>query len=42
MTPDLAAAEKGERLFDSIVDRLVVASQKLLSQPLGTIYEDFV
>ena len=40
--PDLATAEKGERLFDSIVDRLVVAAQKLLDQPLGTTYEDFV
>jgi creatinine amidohydrolase len=40
--PDLATAEKGKCLFDGIVERLVVTAQKLLDQPLGTTYEDFV
>ncbi len=40
--PDLASAEKGERLFDGIVDRLASTAQQLLSQPLGTEYRDFV
>ena len=40
--PDLASADKGRRLFDTIVDQLVITAQKLLSQPLGTEYQDFV
>lgn len=39
--PDLASAEKGKRLFDGIVERLVAAVKKLLSQPLGTRFQDF-
>ena len=41
-SPDLASAEKGKRLFDGIVDRLVTTVEKLLSEPLGTEYRDFV
>ena len=40
--PDLATAEKGRRLFDSIVDCLAATAGKLLSQPLGSAYEDFL
>lgn len=39
---DLASAVKGKRLFDGIVERLVHAVEKLLAQPLGTEYQDFV
>lgn len=40
--PDLASAEKGKALFDGIVDRLVVTAAKLLNEPLGREYQDFV
>jgi creatinine amidohydrolase len=40
--PDLASAEKGERLFTGIVDRLVSLVEQLLGEPLATVYEDFV
>lgn len=40
--PDLASAAKGECLFRGIVDRLVSLVKKLLSEPLGTEYTDFV
>ena len=40
--PDLATAEKGEQLFEGIVDRLVATVEKLLNEPLGTEYQDFV
>jgi creatinine amidohydrolase len=40
--PDLASAEKGKILFDGIVDRLVATAEKLLGEPLGTEYRDFV
>ena len=40
--PDLATPEKGELLFAGIVDRLVTTVEKLLSEPLGTEYQDFV
>jgi creatinine amidohydrolase len=39
--PDLATAEKGQRLFEGIVDRLVLTVEKLLLQPLGTTHADF-
>ena len=39
--PDLASAEKGKRLFDGIVDRLVSTIKKLHKEPLGTVYQDF-
>ena len=38
--PDLATAEKGERLFHTIVDRLVELSEKLSRQPLATDYDE--
>jgi len=41
-SPDLATAEKGEQLFDGIVDSLVSTVGKLLNEPLGTEYQDFV
>lgn len=40
--PDLATADKGKQLFDGIVDRLVACVERLLAQPLGTEYSDFV
>lgn len=40
--PDLASAEKGRDLFEGIVARLVVTAAKLLNEPLGTEYQDFV
>lgn len=40
--PDLASAEIGERLFNGVVDRLVHTVEKLLMEPLGTEYQDFV
>lgn len=40
--PDLASAETGERLFNGIVDRLVPAIDKLLREPLGSEYQDFL
>jgi creatinine amidohydrolase len=40
--PDLACAEKGERLFEGIVEKLVDAVNKLLTQPLGIEYQQFV
>lgn len=40
--PDLASAETGERLFNGIVDRLASALEKLLREPLGSEYRDFV
>ena len=39
--PDLATAEKGRHLFDSITEGLAVATEKLLEQRLGMIYDDF-
>ncbi|MEO2017294.1 MAG: creatininase family protein, partial [Fuerstiella sp.] len=40
--PDLATAEKGERLFDGILDRLVSLAERLLQEPVGTEYREFV
>lgn len=40
--PDLASAEKGKLLFEGIVDRLVETTTKLLHEPLGTEYHEFV
>jgi creatinine amidohydrolase len=40
--PDLATAAKGRRLFDGIVERLAALTTRLLSEPLGTEYSDFV
>lgn len=40
--PDLASAEKGRRLFDGIVDQVVCIVETLLTQPLGTEYQQFV
>jgi len=40
--PDLATAEKGKRLFDGIVDRLASLVERLLDEPLGSEYQDFV
>jgi creatinine amidohydrolase len=40
--PDLATAEKGQQLFAGIVDSLVSTVEKLLREPLGTEYQDFV
>ena len=40
--PDLATAAKGSRLFDAIVQRLEALTTRLLTQPLGTEYNDFV
>ncbi len=39
--PDLASAEKGQKLFDGIVERLDSTVQTLLNEPLGTEYQDF-
>jgi len=40
--PDLATAEKGKHLFDGIVDRLTSMAERLLSEPPGVEYLDFV
>ncbi len=40
--PDLASAEKGTLLFNGIVERLVATVQRLLAEPLGTEYADFI
>jgi creatinine amidohydrolase len=40
--PDLASAQKGKMLFDGIVDRLASTVEQLLSEPLGTEYQDLV
>ncbi len=40
--PDLASAEKGKLLFDGLVGRLASTVEKLLNEPLGTEYNDFV
>lgn len=40
--PDLASAEKGEKLFEGIISRLSTAANELLAAPLGVTYEDFV
>ncbi len=40
--PDLASAAKGAKLFSGIVERLVTLANKLLNEPLGTEYTDFV
>lgn len=40
--PDLASAEKGAQLFAAIHKRLVTTVEKLLKQPLGTEYPDFL
>ncbi len=40
--PDLASAEKGQRLFDGVADRLSTLARKLLNEPLGTTHDDFV
>ncbi len=40
--PDLASADKGKRLSDGIVDRLVSTLEKLLNEPLGIEYRDFL
>ncbi|RMG34736.1 MAG: creatininase family protein [Planctomycetota bacterium] len=40
--PDLASAEKGRRLFDGIVEALAATVERLLTEPLGTEYSDFV
>lgn len=39
--PDLASAEKGKRLFDGVVDRMVSTVEKLLGEPLEIEYRDF-
>lgn len=39
--PDLATAEKGEKLFNGILERLGEAAQAMLAQPLGTTHADF-
>ena len=38
--PDLASAEKGERLFNGIIQNLTEAVGKLLQQPTGREYEE--
>jgi len=38
--PDLASAEKGERLFNGIIENLTEAVDNLLQQPTGREYED--
>lgn len=40
--PDLATAAKGQILFDGIVSNLLAFIRELQSQPLGSIYTDFV
>lgn len=40
--PDLATAEKGQRLFDGIVQRLVTTIDKLACEPLGQHYCEFM
>jgi creatinine amidohydrolase len=40
--PDLASADKGRRLFEGLVTRVVAVVDELLSQPLGTEYRDFI
>ncbi len=40
--PDLASPEKGAKLFTAIQERLFAAAEKLLIQPLGTKYPDFL
>jgi len=40
--PDLASAEKGRRLFEGVVDQVVCMVETLLTQPLGTEYQQFV
>lgn len=40
--PDLATAEKGERLFTGIADRLVSLVERLLQEPIGTEYREFI
>lgn len=40
--PDLASPEKGERLFAAIVDAVAETVERLLTEPLGTEYADFV
>jgi len=40
--PDLATAEKGERLFGGITDRLVTLVERLLQEPVGTEYREFL
>ena len=40
--PDLASAEKGRRLFEVIVDKLVCLVNELLTQTLGTEYRQLV
>lgn len=40
--PDLATAKKGKQLFEGIVSQLISTVETLLTQPLGTKYQDFV
>ena len=40
--PDLATAEKGERLFAEIGTRLVTLATKLLNEPLAREYKEFI
>lgn len=40
--PDLASAEKGQQLFDGIVGRLQQVVEKLLAEPLGSQYHEFI
>ena len=40
--PDLATAEKGERLFGEVAEKLEGLVKKLLEEPLGTEYGEFV
>jgi creatinine amidohydrolase len=40
--PDLASAEKGKRLFDGLVARLVSFVERMLNEPLGTEHRDLV
>ena len=40
--PDLATAEKGERFFNAVVEKLAETVNELLAHPLGTIHSDFI
>lgn len=40
--PDLASADKGKLLFEGIVERLVALVKRMLNEPLGTAYQDFL
>ena len=40
--PDLATAEKGEKFFNAVVEKLVDTVTDLLTHPLGTTHQDFI